>query len=644
MGDIFDVFDHFWGISNNKAISIDIITIILLCLAFWNFKIIRHPRYRFRIILITAIALFNINIYLLQITSFEEWHTFCFAIELLAIIYIIVSAYKPVLTFFPLKRLKLLVRGGYRKKCNLYFSLLKFVTLSTASKLEYKRLITDYYADQYRYIDAYNEFYHLSQKRFFDNEKSEMEVHMAYYAALLGNIKLARTHISKIKEKSPLSLLVEMKICDVGGGKTEEIIKYIEEAENIIQPQTSDGIKAQIYAIYSNCRMIQGNYEDALFNAEKALDFAKKSKNKIIIYNTYEQLILLMCSKNPIKDNIDAYYQEYLECLNLNEPSTAIRAYNFMSRYYRLLNMENKLLPLVANNYSSIIKNLEGCERYNWEVSNLDVAQHAGIHIKNIMFDVIVDFPNYKGVNMPDRFHLMKRLYGILDQFFVNDSNNMEWELYVDIFRDCECYIAEEAYDDLKQYYKTLDLKQIYERCNALSSMVAISAMSEWHNKICIIRYDKLIGNAYSYENPDIIINDSEHNERIKMLEDIADIFSTSGLYPQSIDSYINIVEECYSVYWLKNDSKFEMDIIDRANMEKYVDVVIKEIQKNSNFRRFQPQYIKISAQLCVLKKFDEANFFYNLFDKRELKNLNKRTISYYQFADAILKSYGYIK
>ena len=642
MGDILDIFDHFWGISNNKAISIDIITTILLCLAFWKFKIIRHPRYRFRIILITGIVLLNINIYLFQLTNFEEWHIFFFVIELLTIIYIIISAYKPVLTFLPMKRLKFLVRGGYRKKCNLYFRITKFVTLTTTSKLEYKRLITDYYADQYRYIDAYNEFYHLSQKRLFDYEKSEIEVYMAYYAALLGNIKLARTHISKSKEKSPLSLLVEMKICDVRGGKTEEVIKYIEEAENIIQPKTSDGIKAQIYAIYSNCRMIQGNYEDALFNGEKALDFAKKSKNKIILYNTYEQLILLMCFKYPIRDNIDAYYQEYLECLNLAEPSTAIRAYNFMSRYYRLRNMENKLLPLVANNYTSIIKKLEGCERYNWEVSNLDVAQHAGIHIKNIMYDVIEDFPNYKDVKMPDRFHLMKRLYGVLDQFFANDSNDIKCELYADIFKECECYIAEEAYVDLKQYYKTLDLKQIYERCNALSSLVAISAMREWHSKMCIIRYDKLIGNAYSYENSDVITDDSEHNERIKMLEDIADIYSTSGLYLQSIDSYINIVEECYSVYWLKDDSKFEMNIIDRANMEKYVNIAIREIKKSSNFRRFQPQYIKIAAQLCVLKKFDEAIFFYNLFDRRELKNLNMRTVSYYQFADAILESYGY--
>ena len=50
MGDILDVFDHFWEISNNKAISLDVIAIILLGLAYWNFKILRHPRYRLRII------------------------------------------------------------------------------------------------------------------------------------------------------------------------------------------------------------------------------------------------------------------------------------------------------------------------------------------------------------------------------------------------------------------------------------------------------------------------------------------------------------------------------------------------------------------------------------------------------------------
>ncbi len=53
---------------------------------------------------------------------------------------------------------------------------------------------------------------------------------MAYYAALLGNIKLANTHILRVKEKTPLSLLVEMKICDVRGGMIEELIKYYRES------------------------------------------------------------------------------------------------------------------------------------------------------------------------------------------------------------------------------------------------------------------------------------------------------------------------------------------------------------------------------------------------------------------------------
>lgn len=643
MGDVLDIFDHFWGITNNKAISIDIITIFLLGLAYWKFKIIRHPRYRFRIVFIVIVVLLNVNLYLLEIVDFKIWHICYFIVDLLCTIYIIMSAYTPVITFFPMKKLKVLVRGGFRKKCDSYFHILKLATLTTASKLEYKRLITDDYANRHLYKNAYNEFYYLNQNRLFDSEKNEIEIYMAYYAALLGNIKLAKAHISKIKEKSPLSILVEVKICDIQGGDIEEVIKYIDEAQAIIKPQTPNRITAQIYAIYSNCRRIQGNYEDALFNAKKALGFAKKSNNNIIIYNTYEQLITLMCLNNPCAEDILTYYKEYLEFLDLNEPSTAIRAYNFMSKYYRLQNQEDKLLPLVANNYTSLIKKLEGCERYNWEVSNLDVAQHAGIHIKNIMYDVMRDFPNFEDVDMPDRFHLIKRLYGVLDHFFANDSKEIQYEEYRKICRDCECYIAEEAYNDLKEYYDTLDLNQIFERCNILDSMVAVSAMREWHNKLCIIRHDKLIGNAYFYEDLEIVANKSEHRERVKILEDIADIYNTNELYSQSIDFYIRIAEECYSVHWLKDESKFEISVIDKENMEKYIEVAISKIKESDNPKRFQPQYIKIVAQLCVLNRFDEAFILYNLIDKKELKNLNMRTINYYQFAEDVLRSLGYI-
>ena len=125
MGDVFDIFDHFWGITNNKAISIDIITVFLLILAFWNFKIIRHPRYRFRIAFIVIIVLSNVNFYLLQIVDFKIWHIYYFIVELLGIIYIIMSAYTPMITFFPMKKLKALVRGGFRKKCDSYFHIMK---------------------------------------------------------------------------------------------------------------------------------------------------------------------------------------------------------------------------------------------------------------------------------------------------------------------------------------------------------------------------------------------------------------------------------------------------------------------------------------------------------------------------------------
>lgn len=68
-------------------------------------------------------------------------------------------------------------------------------------------------------------------------------------------------------------------------------MEYLDKAESMITLHTHDAVKAQIYANYGNCRMIQGNFEDALFNVKKALTFAKKAKNKTIIYNIYEQLI-----------------------------------------------------------------------------------------------------------------------------------------------------------------------------------------------------------------------------------------------------------------------------------------------------------------------------------------------------------------
>lgn len=406
MGDILELFDHLWGISDNTAIYMSVVIVVLVVLVYMKFKICRHSRYRMRILFVAVLILLNINIYFFGIVTFEVDNIYFYVLEALLVAYAIASAYKPILTFFFLKRVKTLSRGGFREKSDRYFWILKYTTVTTASKLKYKILLADDYANRHLYAKAYNELYHIEQKKLFETEKNDLETYLSYYAALLGSIRLAKAHINQISCKSPMSLLVEITICDVCNGTSEQIMEYLDKAESMLTLHTPDAVKAQIYANYGNCRMMQGNFEDALFNVKKALTFAKRAKNKTIIYNIYEQLIFLICNNNPNAKEVPVYFKEYLKSLNMNEPSTAIRAYNFMSRYYRLQNQENMLLPLVASNYSALIIKLKGCERYNWEASNLDVALHAGIHIKNIMYDVKRDFSYYYNVQMPDRFFL----------------------------------------------------------------------------------------------------------------------------------------------------------------------------------------------------------------------------------------------
>lgn len=639
MGEIFDVIDHFWEISTNKVISIDLIILCVLGLAYWHIKIIRHPRYRIRILFVVTLIMVNIDLFLCNKLNFGIRHIFYYLIELMIITYVVLSVNSPVLTFFPLKRLNNLVKGGFVKKSKLYFCIMKYVSLTTASKIEYKLLLSNYYINRHLYINAYDELYRFNQRRLFDFEKNNIETYLAYYSVLLGNIRLAKTHIERINEKNPLSILVEMISCDISGGKSEEVLGYIDEAERIIQPKTPNGIKAQIYANYGNCRMIQGNYEDALFNVKTALKFAKKSKNETIILNIYEQLITLICYNNPNDESTHKYFKDYLNQLNLHRPSIYIRSYNFISLYFRLLNKESALLPLIAKGYSSMIINLKGLERYNWEVSNLEVAQNAGVHIKNIMHDVEQDFLDYYNVKMPDRFYLFKKLYGVLDCFFANNITTSQYKNYQKIFKDCESYIAKKAYNDLKEYYDKLDLIQIYDRCEILYSMVSVSAMREWNNKICVNRYDKLIGDAYYYEKSDLVENKSEHKKRVQILEDIADIYKNSGLKPSCVDSYIKIVEECYSVYWLSNGSRYEINVIDEKNMKKYIKIAIDQMKELDSPKRFQSHYIKIAAQLCVLQEFNDAKEYFDLFDKKELKKMNMHMANYFRFVKDKLSS-----
>lgn len=45
------------------------------------------------------------------------------------------------------------------------------MTVTTASKLKYKILLADDYANRHLYAKAYNELYHIEQEKLFEAEK-----------------------------------------------------------------------------------------------------------------------------------------------------------------------------------------------------------------------------------------------------------------------------------------------------------------------------------------------------------------------------------------------------------------------------------------------------------------------------------------
>lgn len=116
MGEILEMFDYLWGISDNKAIYMNVVIVVLFVLVYMKFKISRHSRYRVRILFVAVLILLNINICFFGIVTFEVDNIYFYVLEVLLVGYVVASAYKPILTFFFLKRVKTLSRGGFRKK------------------------------------------------------------------------------------------------------------------------------------------------------------------------------------------------------------------------------------------------------------------------------------------------------------------------------------------------------------------------------------------------------------------------------------------------------------------------------------------------------------------------------------------------
>jgi len=230
----------------------------------------------------------------------------------------------------------------------------------------------------------------------------------------------------------------------------------------------------------------------------------------------------------------------------------------------------------------------------------------------------------------------------VLDNFFANVTVKPELQNeYNPIFVKCQEYLADKGGQDLEQYYDTLDVNQIHERCRILSLRVWISAFKEWHNGACVNRFDRLIGNAHCYSD----ITKTKHQWRVKILKDIADIYISNEIYPMIIKSYLRIIEECFSVYLVNNKKAYDVNIydvniVDRSTMAHYLDVTIDTLKQRKTKGRFMPEYLKIATYYCALGNYTSAQSYYALFDESQLSRFNNKFRNYYLFTKDVLQTH----
>ncbi|MDR2569757.1 MAG: hypothetical protein LBD23_05610 [Oscillospiraceae bacterium] len=636
MSEIFEIIDRFWGIAGNKAISLVIIVLAMLGLAFYKFKEIRHPRYRYRVVFVVLLLLLNVCLYLDGVLNFEWWHLYIISFEILLLTFVVLSLFKPTLAFFPLKRAESLVEDGNTIKAKKWLNICNLIAFTAVSRHRYHLVLSDFHAQKRRYIKAYGILRNVSKKNLFQEEIDNLEIHMAHYLIYMGSMRAAKRHIDKVEKKVPLLLILESNIEDACGASAIVVFDKIKEANDLIGTKTDDYVKAQIYANFSSCRKAQGNFSDAVFYARKAAECAKKSKSDLLIFRTFEMLITLLRDGND-DNNADKVYKELLILLDTNKQNNFFRVYNFMLKEHRRTNKSPiSVIPLIRTFYETQIKTLVSLEKYNFEVSMLDVALEAGITITAMMFDVMKDFNDYFKVEMPDRYNLIHRVHCVLDTLFNNTVVEPIFEKpYMKIFEQCEKYLAECGEDDLQQYYDTFDEHQVYERGHILKSMVLVSTFREWYHENCIRRFDKALGHGHCYNN----IEKSGHKKRIELLIDILDMYNHNNLTPSSISAYSDVIDECYSVYWVQANKTYEINIIDREIMEKYVQQLVDLIETSTENKRYELKFLKIASYYCILCDFEKANRYFKLFNSNEKHRFNRWYLHNYEFVKSVLEA-----
>lgn len=416
----------------------------------------------------------------------------------------------------------------------------------------------------------------INSETLFSDELESLELRKIYYLINLGNIFKAKEIGNKlIHQENPKYLFYKAIILEQEGKflEAEEILKKLIAVDNLDLK-----LAIQIYNNYGRFNLINKNYSEAINFYTKALKLLKKESKYIKNFKNiiYPNLIDCYCIQKEYK-KMEIIKAEYYASLSKNTIEDLIAQYN--QELIIIRQKSEKNTDLIKKSYFDILNEIPRQNKFFFQISALrffanmeldfyEILEEINNSIDTIKLNSIEKFKTFKEMN------IIRRTY---PEYF-----QMNWPV---LNRKILKYFSNEALDHLESYLISLEIEEIYERCEIINEIVGIKK------------------EFYPYDASIIL----------EKMEDVLKIYSTNNLAIKEIEQRLNIIDECMNPQNIESNRRvpiyyYSLRIL--KNLELLEDKV-EEIVGHPETPCF---YIRMGYYYLSQSKTEKAKEYYEKF------------------------------
>ncbi|MGL5983413.1 MAG: tetratricopeptide repeat protein [Cetobacterium sp.] len=361
---------------------------------------------------------------------------------------------------------------------------------------------------QEKIINKYKQLKLISCEIIFSDELESVELRKIFYLINLGDIFKAKEIGKKlIQQHNPKYLFYKAIILEQEGNflEAEEILKRLVAMDSLDLK-----LVISVYNNYGRFNLINKNYSEAINFYTKAIELLKTESKHVNDFKhiIYPNLIDCYCIQKEYKKMV-AIKNEYYTLLSNDSIEDWIAQHN--QNLIIIRQNSEKNTNFIKEQYFDILNKLREQNKFIFQINALrffanmkldfyEILEEINNSIDSIELNPIEKFKSFKEIN------IIRRNY--------TKHFQIKWPV---LNKKILNYFSDEAIDCLENYLNSLEIEEVYERCEIINEIIGIKK------------------EFYPYDSSHIL----------EKMEDVLNIYSGKNLAIKEFEQRLNIIDEC---------------------------------------------------------------------------------------------------